>query len=99
VLALARSIYLINLPERMEEPGMRTLKQRLTRLTVAIALAAGLAFAAAPTLSAQGGDDLNMVCVYYTETFGVCMGQTVWPNGSITTKMYWFWGDSYGLIY
>jgi hypothetical protein len=42
---------------------------------------------------------LSMVCVYYTETFGVCMSQTVWPGGAIETHMYWFWGDSYGMFY
>ena len=78
---------------------MRTFKQRVARLAVAVALAAGLAFAIAPTLLAQrNAEDFTMTCVYYTETAGVCMSQTFWSDGTIETHTYWFWGNSYGQI-
>jgi hypothetical protein len=77
---------------------MRTLKQRLAHLAIALALATGFAIAAGRTLSAQG-DDIGTTCVFYGETFGVCLQQTAWPDGSITTRTFWFWGNSWGPLF
>jgi len=36
-----------------------------------------------------------VTCVYYTETAGACVSETVWSDGTSTFRWYAFWGNSY----
>jgi hypothetical protein len=76
-----------------------TLKQRWTRLLVAIAFAAAVAVGAAPILSAQRiVIDQTMTCVYYTETSGLCWETINYADGGFEHHTWWFWGNWYGRI-